>query len=282
LTSFSGEWQVDETLNTLFNQGDYGAIVVGIDNGGSERLNEYSPWVNPQYGGGDGDDYAAFMANTLKPYIDSNYRTRPEPTMNALIGSSMGGLIATYGACEFPNAFLKVGSLSPAYWFALSDLNTYINTSVSGLQNHRMYFVAGTNESATMVTNITTVRNNLLAKGLTAVNAFTKFDSYGTHTEGYWKGEFGALYQWLFQNENLSVNIANYQSPKIIQTYSGNLYVEGFPVATDFVLFDLMGKQIQNITLVNGMSQLPNDLSKGIYILKSKSGEIQSFKVSRN
>lgn len=33
LTSFSGEWQVDETLNNLFNQGDYGAIVVGIDNG---------------------------------------------------------------------------------------------------------------------------------------------------------------------------------------------------------------------------------------------------------
>ena len=42
-TSFSGEWQIDETLNTLFSQGNYGAIVVGIDNGGGERLNEYSP-----------------------------------------------------------------------------------------------------------------------------------------------------------------------------------------------------------------------------------------------
>jgi alpha-glucosidase len=54
-TSFSGEWQVDETLNTLYNQGNYGAIVVGIDNGGSNRLNEYSPWVNPSFGGGQGD-----------------------------------------------------------------------------------------------------------------------------------------------------------------------------------------------------------------------------------
>ena len=27
-TAFSGEWQVDETLNNLFTQGDYGAIVI--------------------------------------------------------------------------------------------------------------------------------------------------------------------------------------------------------------------------------------------------------------
>lgn len=45
-TSFSGEWEVDESLNDLFQQGDYGCIVVGIDNGGVNRLDECSPWVN--------------------------------------------------------------------------------------------------------------------------------------------------------------------------------------------------------------------------------------------
>ncbi|MEO6039149.1 MAG: alpha/beta hydrolase-fold protein, partial [Saprospiraceae bacterium] len=76
-TSFSGEWEVDESLNDLHAQGDYGCIVVGIDNGGSHRLDEYSPWVNPDYGGGEGDEYLEFMVNTLKPYIDANYRTLP-------------------------------------------------------------------------------------------------------------------------------------------------------------------------------------------------------------
>ncbi|MGK4567083.1 alpha/beta hydrolase-fold protein [Flavobacterium sp. 3HN19-14] len=66
MTSFAGEWQVDETLNTLFANGDYGAIVVGIDNGGGERLNEYSPWINPNYGGGDGDDYADFSGGNTE------------------------------------------------------------------------------------------------------------------------------------------------------------------------------------------------------------------------
>jgi predicted alpha/beta superfamily hydrolase len=281
-TAFSGEWQVDETLNSLFNQGDYGAIVVGIDNGGGARLNEYSPWVNPQYGGGEGDDYAAFMANTLKPYIDANFRTRPEPEMNALIGSSMGGLIATYGACEFPLAFRKVGSMSPAYWFSLNNLNSYINTSVLNLQNHRIYFVAGTNESSTMVANINTVRNNMISKGLSASNAFTKFDSFGTHTEGYWRGEFGALYQWLFQNENLSVATANVQSPNIIQTISGKIYIEDLPNAVDFEIYNILGSKMKSVTLSNGVYELPDELSQGIYILKSTNADITSMKLVKN
>jgi alpha-glucosidase len=282
VTSFSGEWQVDETLNTLFNQGNYGAIVVGIDNGGGERLNEYSPWVNPSYGGGLGDEYADFLANTLKPYIDANYRTRPEPAMNALIGSSMGALISTYAACEYPNAFRKVGNLSPAYWFALSSMNAYINAlPASVLQNHRMYFVAGTNESSSMVPNINTVRTNLLAKGLTASNAFTKYDSFGTHTEGYWRGEFGALYTWLFQNETLSTSTTNFETPKIVQTLSGKIYVEGIPNTTDFEVFDLLGKSIQTLSLSNGIYELP-ELSKGIYILRSKENLLPVTKFVRN
>ena len=279
-TSFAGEWQVDETLNTLFNQGNYGAIVIGIDNGGGERLNEYSPWVNPSYGGGQGDEYMDFLANTLKPYIDANYRTRPEPAMNALIGSSMGALISTYGACEYPNVFRKVGNLSPAYWFSLADMNVYINAlPVSTLQNHRMYFVSGTNESASMVPDINTVRTNLLAKGLTPANAFTKFDTFGTHSESYWRGEFGAVYTWLFQGENLAVTTSSYESPKITQTVSGRIYIEGISTATNFEIFDLLGKRLQTLTLSDGMYQLPETLSTGIYILKSKENILPATKL---
>ena len=281
-TSFSGEWQVDETLNTLFNQGDYGAIVVGIDNGGGERLNEYSPWVNPQYGGGKGDEYMDFMANTLKPYIDANYRTRPEPAMNALIGSSMGAIISTYGACEYPNAFQKVGSFSPAYWFSLSDLNNYITTTVSGLQDQRMYFVAGSNESSTMVSNINSVRNNLLLKGLKAENGLTKFDNYGTHSENYWKGEFAAAYKWLFQSENLATNSMTILTSRIIQTLSGKLYVERIPVATEFQIINNLGQVQQNLILMNGIYQMPENLANGIYILKSKTNTIKPLKIYKN
>ena len=74
-TSFSGEWEVDETLNKLFRDKNLQLIIVGIDNGGKKRLDEYSPWKNSKYGGGEGDKYLEFITKTLKPYIDTNYRT---------------------------------------------------------------------------------------------------------------------------------------------------------------------------------------------------------------
>ena len=116
--SFAGEWGIDETLNSLFNAGDYGCIVVGVDNGGVERINEYSPWVNASYGGGDGDKYARFIVETLKPYIDQNYRTSPEREKTGIMGSSMGGLISFYIGLKYQEVFSKIGIFSPSFWFS--------------------------------------------------------------------------------------------------------------------------------------------------------------------
>ncbi|RZJ29522.1 MAG: alpha/beta hydrolase [Flavobacterium sp.] len=281
-TSFAGEWQVDETLNNLFAGGDYGAIVVGIENGGAERLNEYSPWNNPSYGGGLGDEYAAFLANTLKPYIDANYRTRPEPQFNALIGSSMGALISTYGATEFPGIFRKVGSMSPAYWFAMSDLHNYLANGNFDLSNHRVYFVCGTGESSSMVADVNTVKTDLIAKGMNPSNVFTKFDPDGTHTESYWRGQFGSLYQWLFPASELAAAQHESISPKIIQTVSGKLFVEGIPDPLRFEIVSMTGQTVGAMDLSNGVFELPESLARGIYILRSGVGNSKPIRINKS
>jgi alpha-glucosidase len=76
----------------------------------------------------------------------------------------MGAFISTYGASEFPNSFRKIGSFSPAYWFAMPELNNYLS-STPNLLNHRIYFVAGKNESSSMVQNITTIRTTMQNNG---------------------------------------------------------------------------------------------------------------------
>lgn len=269
-TSFSGEWQVDETLNELFANGDYGAIVVGIDNGGATRLDEYSPWNNPEYGGGDGAAYIDFVGNTLKPYIDANYRTLPQPQFNALIGSSMGALISTYGALAHADKFQKVGSMSPAYWFALTDLSGYINGGSFDLSNHRMYFVAGTNESATMVSHCNQVVANLQAKGMTSANTFTLYDPAGTHSENFWRAKFGALYQWLFAEEQLGKQMPDAEEPQIIQSASGEIMACRLQSPIDFLIIDVSGKTVGKISIDNGVTSLPK-LAAGIYLLQSES-----------
>ncbi|MFY7651801.1 MAG: alpha/beta hydrolase-fold protein, partial [Chitinophagaceae bacterium] len=204
-TSFSGEWGVDEALNQLFNNGNYGAIVVGIDNGGGNRLNEYSPWVNTSYGGGEGDAYIEFIAQTLKPYIDANYRTLTGSANTCLFGSSMGALISLYGGVKYPQIFGKLGLFSPAYWFALNPLVQYIQNSTNSLSNLQLYHAAGTNESATMITHIQSISNALIAKGVSSSNMRLKNDADGAHSEWYWRREFPAAYQWLFATSPLPV-----------------------------------------------------------------------------
>jgi predicted alpha/beta superfamily hydrolase len=64
-TSYAGEWQVDETLNKIFEKTGKSLIVVGIDNGGEKRIEELSPYKNAKYGGGNGDNYVKFIVETL-------------------------------------------------------------------------------------------------------------------------------------------------------------------------------------------------------------------------
>lgn len=268
-TSFSGEWQVDETLNNLFQQGNYGAIVVGIDNGGAERLNEYSPWNNPSYGGGQGDLYSQFIAETLKPYIDLNYRTKPEPQYNAVLGSSMGGLISSYIGAKYPTVFQKVGNFSSAYWFAKPQLVNYIATNSQNYSNSRIYFVAGTNESTSMVPDNNDVKNAFQNKQLSVLNTQTKYDNYGTHSENYWRGEFAAAYIWLFQNETLNINSFIDNKITIFKTNENQLFVEGLDTNQTVFIYSIEGKLIETMILKNGYNTLNKHIHKGIYFIKN-------------
>src|SRR5690606_19220055 len=154
LTSFSGEWKVDETLDQLFGNGEQQAIIVGIDNGGSERLNEYSPWKNAIHGGGKGALYSDFLANTLKPYIDKTYRTRPQASHTALMGSSMGGLITFYTGMQYPQKFGRLGIFSPSFWFAKDDVKSFIVHNSHEIKRSRFDFLAGRKESVHMAADV--------------------------------------------------------------------------------------------------------------------------------
>lgn len=208
-TSYAGSWEVEKTLNRLFKEErDYGAIVVGIDNGEQDRIDEYTPWVNKAYGGGEGDPYISFIVETLKPYIDKHFRTQKEANHTALIGSSLGGLISLYGGIKYSDVFSKVGSLSPAYWINLEELKAYIDSSEVDLSSLRLYSIAGAKEavkgyqeSEQVSDDIEIINRSLKRKGLKNKNSRIQIDPDGQHNEAYWRSEFGKIYQWLFKDE---------------------------------------------------------------------------------
>ncbi len=197
-TAFAGEWGVDETLDRLQAQGDWGCIVVGIDNGGANRLAEYSPYANPQYGGGQGDLYVDFLTTTLKPYIDANYRTRPDRISTGIMGSSMGGLISLYAALKRPDVFGRAGVFSPSLWFN-RRIYSFTRAAQPVRPNPRFYLLSGGRESSTQVRDQRQLVDTLAAAGFqigTEIDSLVKAD--GQHAEWFWKREFPAAYQWLF------------------------------------------------------------------------------------
>jgi predicted alpha/beta superfamily hydrolase len=142
-TSFAGEWQVDETMEDLSLEG-IEALVVGIPNAGLARLDEYSPFRDKRAGGGLGDLYLRFIANNLKPLVDSNFRTLTGREHTGIMGSSMGGLISLYAFFRHPETFGFAGALSPAFWFARGAIYKYVKKAP--FHPGRIYLDAGTRE----------------------------------------------------------------------------------------------------------------------------------------
>ncbi|MDD3744275.1 MAG: alpha/beta hydrolase-fold protein [Lentimicrobiaceae bacterium] len=196
-TSYAGEWEVDETLNQLFNSGYAVPVVIGIENGGSYRIQEYTPWVNPNYGGGNGEAYAAFIVETLKPYVDAHYRTLPERENTAIMGSSLGGLISHYAALRYPEIFGKAGLFSPSYWF--SDSVWAFASSRPLDEQLRIYQMCGSAEGGNTDVNMLRMSDTLVANGLLQTNITNVVVPGGEHNEALWRGGFKDAYLWLFQ-----------------------------------------------------------------------------------
>jgi predicted alpha/beta superfamily hydrolase len=196
LTSFAGEWEVDETLNALHAEGDTGIIVVAIDNGQNLRIEEYLPWSNATYGGGDGAIYVNFLINELKPFIDSNYRTLPDRDHTGIMGSSLGGLISTYAGIEHQDVFGKVGAFSPSYWI---NPEAFGHVSSTGKEeNMRIYQMAGTLEGTDMIDHMFAMEDTIRAAGFGMDEVISIEKTDGQHSEWFWAREFEAAYRWLF------------------------------------------------------------------------------------
>ena len=207
-TSYSGEWNVDETLDKLFKDKNLKLIVVGIDNGGDKRLNEYSPWKNTKYGGGEGNQYLDFIVNTLKPYVDSNFNTLKDKNNTGIIGSSMGGLISHYAALKYPKVFGKIGVYSPAFWFS-PEIKDYTKKH-GNLKDTKMYFLAGGKEGhkagfdeiSQTVVDMNKAIDILKNQNFPSENIKSKVVPEGKHNEKLWRTNFEETILWLFK-ENI-------------------------------------------------------------------------------
>ena len=163
------EWQVDEKVHGLItNQQITDCIVVGIWNNGEYRHAEYFPEKAIRFIQNDSiknqliikglkgkplaDRYLKFIVEELKPEIDKRYTTLTGREHTLIAGSSMGGLISMYAACEYPSVFGKAACIS-THWPGSLLLNSseipnaffqYLSSSIPPANSTQFYFDYGT------------------------------------------------------------------------------------------------------------------------------------------
>lgn len=198
-TSYVGEWKIDEYLDTL---NDNEVIIVGIEHGNDERLEELTPYPHDTYGGGKGDTFMQFIIQTLKPHIDTSYRTKPEAEHTGVFGASLGGLMAFYATLKYPETFSKAGAFSPSFWVSDKIFDFASTTEIPNTS--KFFFLVGTKEGDSMVPNQNKMVALLLNKGVKAENIQNRIIKDGEHNETFWSTNFPEAFQWL-----ISPNIKN-------------------------------------------------------------------------
>lgn len=123
-TSNDGEWEVDETMERLAEEG-IEAIVIAIPNAEQHRPVEYSPFFDwsvlpeaerERYEDEDpaGDAYADWLVETIVPSVQASFRVSDDRSEVGVFGSSLGGLISLYLLFRDPDVFGFAGAMSPA------------------------------------------------------------------------------------------------------------------------------------------------------------------------
>lgn len=194
--AFAGTWHLEGALAEIAARG-VEVIVVGIPNLGSERIREYTPFVDPKMGGGDGDAYLAYVERTVKPLVDRRFRTRPGRETTGVFGSSLGGLISLYSFFRAPETFGFVGAMSPSLWYAGRAIIDYIQRD--GAPSGRIYLDTGTDEGAGTLRDVRHLVDVLRGKGYDAASLHVVEEQGGQHSEAHWARRLAPALEFLLR-----------------------------------------------------------------------------------
>jgi predicted alpha/beta superfamily hydrolase len=197
-TSFAGDWGLKGALAWASRRGA-DAIVVGIPNKGAARIDEYTPFVDPRVGGGQGERYIDYLINTIKPLVDERFRTHSDARHTGIAGSSLGGLISLYAYFQYPEVFGFTAALSPSLWFANGAILDLVERS--SRSPGRVYLDVGLREGPAHVALARRLRDVLVAKGYDLRGDLRWVeDREGRHHESAWGRRFRKALPFLLRN----------------------------------------------------------------------------------
>ena len=194
------EWRVDETAQWLIESEQIAPlIIVGINNTGEARADEYTPTHDGRHHvGGKADLYGRFLIEELKPFVDANYRTRPQRAQTALGGSSLGGLVSMYLGLTRPDVFGRLAVMSPSVWWGGGAILREVDALWTKPAT-RVWLDTGTAEGGRTVENARRLRDALVKRGWELDGDLCYHEAAGAqHNEAAWAARVEPMLRFLF------------------------------------------------------------------------------------
>ncbi|MEO1435831.1 MAG: alpha/beta hydrolase-fold protein [Bacteroidota bacterium] len=191
------EWQLDEVIDQVHQAGGPAAIVIGIDNS-EARMTEYKPFID-QYRPEEaitGDQHARWIAEELKPWVDSTFRTQASSEHTTIGGASLGGLMAYYLLMTYPETFGNGLIFSASFW--VNDIVYSLHETVNNLNQFKIFLHVGKKEG-TMVRDARKVSKLLKAAGMDADHLRFELERGEDHWHMTWRKGFAKAYPWIIQ-----------------------------------------------------------------------------------
>ncbi|WP_294324004.1 alpha/beta hydrolase-fold protein [uncultured Chryseobacterium sp.] len=196
-----GNWEIDKKLSVLTEYGRGDVIIIAIEHGSEDRIKEYIFDNDHVANGSEGKKYIRFITDTLKPYIDQNYRTKKDRENTGIGGSSLGALISIYSGFLYPEVYSKLLIFSPSLWVEPNNNFPTMNFRVPF--KTKIYLYGGGQEGSKMVKRIHLFEESLKRWEQNRLFDFeirTSINPEGTHSEFYWSQEFPRAIEWLYYN----------------------------------------------------------------------------------
>ncbi len=194
------EWRVDEAIDQSTDK----AIVVAIAHAEDiqRRQQEYFAKPTSRFPQPLGEAYLADIVEVLKPYVDKQYRTKPDSKYTAMVGSSVGGLLTFYAGLLYPQTFGTLGVLSPSIWLDEGNIDQAIQNSPVGKEQPFFYFYGGGNENrikpdgsrVRMHDDIARIQEMMHKSGRDRLSV--TIEPEGRHGAWYWQKAFPNFYSW--------------------------------------------------------------------------------------